>query len=640
MNQESTRRSGGISVETAHIFPIIKKWLYSEKDIFLRELVSNAADAVTKHKRLISLGEIESSEDETYRITVTVDKTAGTLTVSDNGIGMTEEEITRYLGNIALSGALDFINKYEGEGEKNGNSTGIIGHFGLGFYSAFMVADTVEVISRSFTGGETTRWVCNADGSYEFTDAPYELGRGTDIILHITEEETEYLGAYKVQDMLDKYCSFMPTEIYFVDADKEESAEETSEENTDGEEKTPAEPTPINDTTPLWQKAPSECTEEEYKDFYRKVFRDYREPLFYIHINADYPLNFKGILYFPRLNNEYESMEGQVKLYYNQVFVADNIKEVIPEYLLMLKGVLDCPELPLNVSRSYLQNNTYVSKVSAHIVKKVCDKLNSLCLNERETYEGVWDSIKTFVEYACMRDRKFYDRVSDSLLFKLTDGKYVTVEEYFKTEEGEDAPSEKILYYTSDPEGQAQYVSLFEAEGIKVAVLDKLIDTQFVQMYEAYAGENAVKFRRIDADVAAALQADGDVTESEALTALYREVSGNDKLEVKFLPLKDESVPAMLTVSEESRRMEEMMKMYAMQGGMGAMPSYPVDYTLTVNTASPLTGKLTDLCETDPDKAKLIASQVYRLCLLSQRKLTAEELTDFLAAGFDLLGKL
>ena len=636
MNQENTRRSGGISVETAHIFPIIKKWLYSEKDIFLRELVSNAADAVTKHKRLVSLGEIESGEDETYRITVTVDKTAGTLTVSDNGIGMTEEEVTRYLGNIALSGALDFINKYEGEGEKN--ATGIIGHFGLGFYSAFMVADTVEVITRSFTGGETIRWVCNADGSYEFTDAPYERGRGTDIILHVTEEESEYLGAYKVKDMLDKYCSFMPTEIYFVDADKEKESADTDTENA--EEKAPAEPTPINDTTPLWQKSPSECTEEEYKDFYRKVFRDYREPLFYIHINADYPLNFKGILYFPRLNNEYESMEGQVKLYYNQVFVADNIKEVIPEYLLMLKGVLDCPELPLNVSRSYLQNNTYVSKVSAHIVKKVCDKLNSLCLNERETYEGVWDSIKTFVEYACMRDRKFYDRVSDSLLFKLTDGKYVTVEEYFKVEEGETEPAEKILYYTSDPEGQAQYVSLFEAEGIQVAVLDRLIDTQFVQMYESYAGEGGVKFRRIDADVAAALQADGDVTESEALTALYREVSGNDKLEVKFTPLKDESTPAMLTVSEESRRMEEMMRMYAMQGGMGAMPAYPVDYTLTVNTASPLTGKLMELCEADPDKAKLIASQIYHLCLLSQRKLTAEELTDFLAAGFDLLGKL
>ena len=637
MNQDTTRRSGGISVETAHIFPIIKKWLYSEKDIFLRELVSNAADAVTKHKRLVSLGEIEDGE-ESYRITVTVDKTAGTLTVSDNGIGMTEDEVTRYLGNIALSGALDFINKYEGEQEKTA-STGIIGHFGLGFYSAFMVADSIEVITRSYQGGETVRWVCSADGSYEFTDAPYTLHRGTDIILHVTEEESEYLGAYKLQDMLDKYCSFMPTEIYFVNADEANADGEDTDGDSADEAKTPAEPTPINDVMPLWQKSPSECTEEEYKDFYRKVFRDYREPLFHIHINADYPLNFKGILYFPRLNNEYESMEGQVKLYYNQVFVADNIKEVIPEYLLMLKGVLDCPELPLNVSRSYLQNNTYVSKVSAHIVKKVCDKLNSLCLNERETYEGVWDSIKTFVEYACMRDRKFYDRVSESLLFKLTDGTYVTVEEYLKTEDGAE-PAEKILYYTSDPEGQAQYVAMFAAEGIKVAVLDRLIDTQFVQMYETYAGESGVKFRRIDADVAAALQTDGDITESEALSALYREVSGNDKLEIKYTPLKDASTPAMLTVSEESRRMEEMMRMYAMQGGMGAMPAYPVEYTLTVNTASPLTVKLMDLCDTDTDKARLIASQIWRLCLLSQRKLTAEELTDFLSSGFELLGRL
>ena len=644
MDTNATRRSGGISVETAHIFPIIKKWLYSEKDIFLRELVSNAADAVTKHKRLISLGEIEDNGAEDYRITVTVDKTAGTLTVSDNGIGMTEEEVARYLGNIALSGALDFVSKYEGE--KEVGSTGIIGHFGLGFYSSFMVADSIEVITRSFTGGETVRWVCNADGSYEFTDAPYALHRGTDVILHITEEEAEYLGAYKVRDMLDKYCSFMPTEIYFADADRAEGTEEEpadTEADTDAEEKAPAEPKPINDTAPLWQKAPSECTEEEYKDFYRKVFRDYREPLFHIHINADYPLNFKGILYFPRLNNEYESIEGQVKLYYNQVFVADNVGEVIPEYLLMLKGVLDCPELPLNVSRSYLQNNTYVAKVSAHIVKKVCDKLNSLCNTEREVYESVWDSIKTFVEYACMRDRKFYDRVSESLLFKLTDGSYVTVGEYFKTEDTAESAdkTERVIYYTSDPEGQAQYVSLFAAEGIRVAVLDRLIDTQFVQMMESYAGsgDGAVRFLRIDSDVAAALTGDGDVTESEALTALYRKVSGNEKLEVKFLPLKDVSVPAMLTVSEQSRRMEEMMRMYAMQGGMDTMPAYPVDYTLTVNTASPLTGKLTELCDTDPDKAELIASQVYRLCLLSQRKLTAEELTSFLAAGFDLLGK-
>ena len=632
MNQQTSRRSGGISVETAHIFPIIKKWLYSEKDIFLRELVSNAADAVTKHKRLVSLGEIPDDE-ECYRITVTLDKTAGTLTVSDNGIGMTEEEVSRYLGNIALSGALDFVRKYESE-QKEGSSTGIIGHFGLGFYSAFMVADSIEVITRSYTGSETVRWVCAADGSYEFTDAPYELHRGTDIILHVTEEESEYLGNYKIRDMLDKYCSFRPTEIYFVNADEEEK---TADEGSEAEQ-----PTPINDTTPLWQKAPSECTEEEYKDFYRKVFRDYREPLFHIHINADYPLNFKGILYFPRLSNEYESMEGQVKLYYNQVFVADNVSEVIPEYLLMLKGVLDCPELPLNVSRSYLQNNTYVSKVSAHIVKKVCDKLNSLCDTDRTAYEGVWDSIRTFVEYACMRDRKFYDRVKDSLLLKLTDGKYVTVDEYFKTEEEAAEPAERVVYYTSDPEGQAQYISLFASEGIRVAVLDKLIDSQFVQTYENYAGkgENPVKFQRIDADVAAALTKDGDVTESEELTALYRKVSGNENLEVKYAPLKDETIPAMLTVSEQSRRMEEMMKMYAMQSGMDGAPAYPVEYTLTVNTAAPLTGKLMDLCTSDPDKADLLATQVYRLCLLSQRRFTAEELTSFLAGSFDLLGKL
>ena len=635
MNNQTNRRSGGISVETAHIFPIIKKWLYSEKDIFLRELVSNAADAVTKHKRLVSLGEIEGT-DETYRITVTVDKAAGTLTVSDNGIGMSEDEVTRYLGNIALSGALDFINKYEGE--KETSATGIIGHFGLGFYSAFMVADTVEVVTKSYTDIPAVRWVCNADGSYEFFDGERE-GRGTDIILHVTEEEAAYLGAYKIREMLDKYCSFMPTEIYFVDAEEEDKpAEEADGEEVSGE------PSPINDVTPLWQKTPSECTDEEYKDFYRKVFHDFREPLFHIHINADYPLNFKGILYFPRLGNEYESIEGQVKLYYNQVFVADNIKEVIPEYLLMLKGVLDCPELPLNVSRSYLQNNTYVSKVSAHIVKKVCDKLNSLCDTDRETYESVWDSIRTFVEYACMRDRKFYDRVKDSLLFKLTDGKFVTVTEYFApTDEAADnaEKSERVIYYTSDPEGQAQYVSLFEAEGIRIAVLDKLIDSQFVQMYENYAGtgEDAVKFQRIDADVAAALTKDGDITESEALTALYRKVSGNEKLEVKYVSLKDESVPAMLTVSEQSRRMEEMMKMYAMQGG-GDMPTFPVEYTLTVNTASALTGRMIDLCMTDADKAELLAAQVYRLCLLSQRRFTADELKSFLAGSFDLLGKL
>ncbi len=632
MSQAFTPRTGDISVETAHIFPIIKKWLYSEKDIFLRELVSNAADAVTKHRRLISLGEIEGG-DETYRITVSVDKTAKTLTVSDNGIGMTEDELVRYLGNIALSGALDFVNKYESESAEGENTTGIIGHFGLGFYSAFMVADTVEVVTRSYQDAPAVRWVCHAEGDYELFPAEREE-RGTDIILHVTEEEDAYLASSKLRDMLDKYCSFMPTEIYFEDGTEEESDE-------DGETAEKPAPAPVNDTTPLWQKKPSECTDEEYKEFYRKVFRDYREPLFYIHINADYPLNFKGILYFPRRGNESEPLEGQVKLYYNQVFVADNIKEVMPEYLFMLKGVLDCPELPLNVSRSYLQNNVYIQKVAAHIVKKVTDKLNALCDTDREAYEGIWDSIRPYIEYACLRDRKFFDRAKDALLLKLTDGTHLTVAQYTAPAEGEerDDNTPATVYYTNDPEGQAQYISLFEAEGLKVAVMDHPIDTQFVQMYENYE-TNKVKFVRIDADVAAALtHADAEVAEIEALTALYRTVSGNDKLEVKYAALKDASTPAMLTVSEESRRMEEMMKLYAISGGSEA-PDFPVDYTLTVNTTSPLTARIAGLCETDAARAEAMAAQIWRLSLLSQRKLTAEELKALLAGSYSLLEEL
>ncbi len=632
MSQAFTPRTGDISVETAHIFPIIKKWLYSEKDIFLRELVSNAADAVTKHRRLISLGEIEGG-DETYRITVSVDKTAKTLTVSDNGIGMTEDELVRYLGNIALSGALDFVNKYESESAEGENTTGIIGHFGLGFYSAFMVADTVEVVTRSYQDAPAVRWVCHAEGDYELFPAEREE-RGTDIILHVTEEEDAYLASSKLRDMLDKYCSFMPTEIYFEDGTEEESDE-------DGETAEKPAPAPVNDTTPLWQKKPSECTDEEYKEFYRKVFRDYREPLFYIHINADYPLNFKGILYFPRRGNESEPLEGQVKLYYNQVFVADNIKEVMPEYLFMLKGVLDCPELPLNVSRSYLQNNVYIQKVAAHIVKKVTDKLNALCDTDREAYEGIWDSIRPYIEYACLRDRKFFDRAKDALLLKLTDGTHLTVAQYTAPAEGEerDDNTPATVYYTNDPEGQAQYISLFGAEGLKVAVMDHPIDTQFVQMYENYE-TNKVKFVRIDADVAAALtHADAEVAEIEALTALYRTVSGNDKLEVKYAALKDASTPAMLTVSEESRRMEEMMKLYAISGGSEA-PDFPVDYTLTVNTTSPLTARIAGLCETDAARAEAMAAQIWRLSLLSQRKLTAEELKALLAGSYSLLEEL
>ena len=611
---ENTFKKGGISVQTEHIFPVIKKWLYSEKDIFLREIVSNASDAVTKLKRLASLGQYDGG-DEVYRIDVTLDKTAKTLTVSDNGIGMTAEELDRYICQIALSGALEFVEKYEGENTNNG----IIGHFGLGFYSSFMVSDTVELITKSYTDAPAVHWTCNTEGIYETAHGERD-GHGTTVIMHISDEEAAYLEKYKIEEILDKYCSFMPVEIYFT-AEDEEQADDAKDAD-----KAPA---PINDTTPLWLKNPSDCTPEEYKDFYRKVFHDWREPLFWIHVNADYPLNFRGILYFPKITNEYESIEGQVKLYYNQVFVADNIKEVIPEYLLMLKGVLDCPELPLNVSRSYLQNNTYVSKVSAHIVKKVADKLNSLCNTAREEYEKVWSDIRTFVEYACMRDRKFYDRVKESLLLELTDGSFVTCKDYLDAAK---ETHENMVYYTSDKAAQAQYISMFAAEGLQIAVFEKTLDTQFLSTIETY--DTNVKYVRIDADVAGALKSDEVAAEDKALAELFVKVSGNEKLKVEFSALKDSGVPLLLTISEESRRMEEMMKMYAMSGMSMGMPSYPTDATLTVNTASPLIAKLGTLEE---EKKEKTATYLYELALLSQRKLTAEELQKFLADSYSVL---
>ena len=616
--ENNFNKKGGISVQTEHIFPVIKKWLYSEKDIFLREIVSNASDAVTKLRRLASLGQYDAG-DETYRIDVVLDKTAKTLTVSDNGIGMTAEELDRYICQIALSGALEFVEKYEGENKNNG----IIGHFGLGFYSSFMVSDTVEVITKSYTGAPTVHWTCTGDGEYE-TTAGERDGHGTTVIMHVSDEETAYLEKYKIEEMLEKYCAFMPVEIYFASADDEDT---DKNDNKDGKE--PEAPKPINDTTPLWLKNPSDCTAEEYKEFYRKVFHDYREPLFWIHVNADYPLNFRGILYFPRITNEYESIEGQVKLYYNQVFVADNIKEVIPEYLLMLKGVLDCPELPLNVSRSYLQNNTYVAKVSAHIVKKVADKLNSLCNVSREEYEKVWNDIRTFVEYACMRDRKFYDRVKDSLLLELTDGKFVTVNDYLETAKEQ---HEGTVYYTSDKAAQAQYISMFEAQNMQVAVFEKPLDTQFLSIIEGY-GEG-VKYVRIDADVAGALKSDEAAAEDKTISDLFVKVSGNDKLKVSFTALKDTSVPVLLTISEESRRMEEMMKMYAMSGMNMGMGAFPTDATLTVNTASPLIAKLGTM---EGARQEQTAAYIYELALLSQRKLTADELQKFLKDSYSVL---
>ena len=614
MNQSNFNKKGGITVETAHIFPVIKKWLYSEKDIFLREIVSNACDAVTKLRRLTSLGQYDSG-DETYRVDVILDKDARTLTVSDNGIGMTAEELDRYICQIALSGALEFVEKYEGENKNNG----IIGHFGLGFYSSFMVSERVELITKSYTNTPAVYWNCNAEGEFE-TSLGERDSHGTTVVMHISAEEVAYLEKEKIEEILEKYCAFMPVEIYF-----------SADDNAEKKESEDA-PTPINDTTPLWLKNPSDCTEEEYKAFYQRVFHDYREPLFWIHVNADYPLNFRGILYFPRITNEFESIEGQVKLYYNQVFVADNIKEVIPEYLLMLKGVLDCPELPLNVSRSYLQNNTYVSRVAAHITKKVADKLNSLCNVAREEYEKVWNDIRTFVEYACMRDRKFYDRVKDSLLLELTDGTFMTTNDYL---DGAKEKHENTIYYTSDKAAQAQYIAMFSAENIQIAVFEKPLDAQFLSTLEMY--DNTVKHLRIDADIASALKQNEIIDAKEDLVALFKKVSGNEDLKVEFASLKDASIPALITLSEESRRMDEMLKLYAMNGMNMGMSAYPQQITLTLNLSSPLISKLEAM---EGEKQEITAAYLYGLAQLSQKKLSAEELQKFLADSYTLLGLL
>ena len=608
---ETNTRKGGIAVDTEHIFPIIKKWLYSEKDIFLREIVSNAADAITKLKRLESLG-IRTSEDEAYKITVTLDTDAKTLTVEDNGIGMSEEELIKYICNIAFSGAVDFIQKYENE--TDGAKNGIIGHFGLGFYSSLMVSEKVEIDTKSYTDAPAVHWECNDEGEYTISSSN-KSEHGTKITMHISEDEKEYLSSSKIRAILDKYCSFIPTEIYYFDGVENENK--------------PEEDKPINDISPLWLKSPSECNEEEYKDFYRKVFTDFKEPLFNVHINADYPLNFKGILYFPKLVGDYEMIEGQVKLYYNQVFVADNIKEVIPEYLFMLKGVIDCPELPLNVSRSYLQKNTYVSKVSAHIVKKVADKLNSLRLNESERYYSLWDDISSFIEYACMRDKKFYDRVKGSLLLPLTDSTKLTYDEYLESAKEK---HENTVYYATDAALQAQYIAMFNNEGIKVALFDKTIDTQFASLLEQYM--DGVKFVRVDSEVADILKSDEKATDNEKLKEIFKKVSKDERLEVKFDSLKNTGIPALLNISEQSRRMEEMMKLYKADSKDFV---FPLEATLVINTASPLISKLVNATESAPEKAEKMASYIYKVSLMSQKKLSAEEMNEFMADSFDIL---
>lgn len=594
---------GGISVQTEHIFPIIKRWLYSEKDIFLREIVSNAADAESKLKHLIAIGEAQVA-DEDFKIKISVDKDNKTLTVSDNGIGMTDEEVKKYINQIALSGALDFIQKYDGKDDsEDAAKSGIIGHFGLGFYSAFMVADKVDILTKSFTDEPAVFWTCTDDGDYEMKTAE-KAERGTDIILHINDDNKEYLEEDKVRETAEKYCSFMAFPVFLGDKQ-------------------------ISDTEPLWLKNPSQCTDEEYSDFYKKVFHDYNDSLFHIHINADYPLNFKGILYFPKTSHEYQNLDGEIKLYYNRVFVADNIKEVIPEYLLMLKGVVDCPDLPLNVSRSYLQTNSYVAKVSAHIVKKVCDKINSLFNTERKKFEGMYEDLKVFLEYACLKDEKFYDRIKSSLLFRSVSGGYKTLSDCLENNE------EKKIYYASDVEQQSVYINMFKNENIDVVVMDKVLDNQFISLLE-YKNEG-VKFLRVDAS-SDALKTDNEGSEDEQLEKLFREVSGRENLKVTVSALKDKTVPAVLNISEEARRFNDMLKMYGMYNGKDVSGNQaPEEYTLSLNSESAIVGKLKNLPE---DEARTVAKQIFSLALLSQRRFTAEELSEFVKDSYSLLEKM
>ena len=602
---------GNISVDSENLFPIIKKWLYSDKDIFLRELVSNGCDAVTKLKKLASIGEAQIDENEKFKVTVSIFKDAKKLVISDNGIGMTAEEIDKYINQIAFSGASDFLSKYKEEDDKGSQ---IIGHFGLGFYSAFMVADSVEIDSLSYQdGAKAAKWTCDGSMEFDLTDGD-RTERGTTITLNIAEDSEEFLEESTIRQILHKYCAFLPIEIYVEEYD------------------TPSEPKPINNTTPLWMKKPSECTDEEYKEFYRNVFMDFNEPLFWIHLNVDYPFNLKGILYFPKINHEFAGQEGQIKLYNNQVFVADNVKEVIPEFLMLLKGVIDCPDLPLNVSRSFLQNDGYVKKISSHITKKVADKLTSIYNNERENYEKYWDYINIFIKYGCLRDEKFYEKVKDVIIYKDIDGKYLTLDEYL------DGKEEKDVYYVSDPQTQSQYINMFKNQGLNAVVLPSMMDTHFISLVEMK--QTGVKFKRIDSainDISDNTEKDDSTKEQEEkLIEKFKNEIKDDTLKIEVQSLKDDSIPAVILLGEQSRRMQEMYKAYGQQmAGMADM--FHDEFTLVLNSNNSLIKKIDTLNDED---ANLVIDHVYDLAKISHSPLPAEQMTKFIERSNKLLEKL
>ena len=639
-------KQGSISIDTENIFPIIKKWLYSDKDIFIRELISNSCDAVSKHKRLVALGEV-NSDDKPYKITVAVSKKNKTLEFSDNGIGMTADEIDKYINQVAFSGAEDFFNKYK---DKMEESNDIIGHFGLGFYSAFMVSSNVEIDTLSYLeGAKPIRWQ-SADGmQFEITEDGTRTERGTTITLTLAEDSEEFLDEYNLRSIITKYCSFLPVEIYLENTDRleEEAKKKAEEENkksedgsddkTSEETKDEVKPMPLNDTNPLWLKLPKDCTDEEYIKFYQQVFNVFDEPLFWIHLNVDYPFNLKGILYFPKLRNEFELVEGKVKLYNNQVFVADNIKEVIPEFLLLLKGVIDCPDLPLNVSRSFLQNDRDVSKISKHIVKKVADKLKSLCKNEREKYEGFWDDIQIFIKYGCLKDESFYDKIKEYILYKDLDGKYITLTDYLEVAKDK---HENKVFYVVDREQQSQYIKLFKEYGLNAVILDCTIDNNFITFLEYK--EHGVRFKRIDSDLSDVLKdkdEEKDEKADEEIVNFFKEKIGDRIEKYTVESLKKEDTPAVILVSEESRRMMEMQSRFA---GLDYGFDLKEEKTLVINDKNPLIKKVLSLKddETKKEAVDVICNQIVDLALLANKELSADELDLFIKRSNELMSRV
>ena len=676
-------KKGTLSIDSENIFPIIKKWVYSDHDIFVRELVSNGCDAITKLKKLDMMGEYELPEGYKPKIEVIVNPEEKTMKFIDNGLGMTAEEVEEYITQIAFSGATQFLEKYKDKTTEDD----MIGHFGLGFYSAFMVADEVQIDTLSYKeGAKPVHWASEGGTEYEMQEGN-KTTVGTEITLYLNEDSLEFANEYRAREVLERYCSFMPTEIFLSKANAEPEydtideadvldtdtvVEHITEEPKEGEEGEPKQkakivrrPVSISDTHPLWTKNPSECTKDDYIDFYRKVFMDYKEPLFWIHLNMDYPFNLKGILYFPKINTEYDSIEGKIKLYNNQVFIADNIKEVIPEFLMVLKGVIDCPDLPLNVSRSALQNDGFVNKVADYISKKVADKLNGMFKTDRENYEKYWDDISPFIKFGCLKDEKFGEKMKNSMLYKNLDHKYMTLEDIIKEAKGEEADAAKTeetkeeetktdaeeskdadakeeektrIFYVTDEVQQSQYINMFKAQGQDAIILTHNIDSAFITYLEQKHQE--VQFLRIDADVHDSLKDEVAEDEKEefqkttdSLVEIFRKELGNEKLDVKVEKLKDENVASMAVLSEENRRMQEMMKMYGM-GGMDAS-MFGSQATLVLNANHPLVQFL--VANKDSKNVSIICKQLYDLAMLAHKPLSPEEMTAFVKRSNDIM---